>query len=70
MRYSHSWASYPTEAAYARAWQDLLAGTWTILDHLTGASLGIAGPDGSGPPILDSHAGIAFNGDATTGQGP
>jgi hypothetical protein len=68
MRYRHSWACRPTECVYARAWAQILADTATILDELADLRIVLAGPDGSGTPILNSHAGIAVNGDAAAGQ--
>jgi hypothetical protein len=68
MRYTHSWACHPTEPAYARAWAQILADTATILDELAFLGIALAGPNGSGTPILDYHVGIAVNGDAAAGQ--
>jgi len=58
--YTHYWSYRPASAAYRTAWPQILRDATRILEH-AGATVSIAGPDGTGTPVL-SDTGIAFNG--------
>ncbi|GAA1387690.1 hypothetical protein GCM10009661_74740 [Catellatospora chokoriensis] len=66
--YSHSFAAIVTGNRYRRQWPVLLADTRRILIAVGELGIGLCGPDGFGAPLLDSHTGIGFNGDAATGR--
>ncbi|MDI1460989.1 hypothetical protein QEZ54_08440 [Catellatospora sp. KI3] len=66
--YSHSFGADVTTARYRLMWPVLLADTQKILLAVGQLGIGMCGPDGFGVPVLDSHAGIAVNGDAATGR--
>ncbi len=65
MQYRHLWVYHPIEHCYAAAWPRILADTARILRRTADLGIIICGPDGHGAPVLDTHRGIAFNGDAS-----
>ncbi|MEU8001547.1 hypothetical protein AB0B66_10340 [Catellatospora sp. NPDC049111] len=66
--YSHSFAADVATDRYRLTWPVLLADTQRILTAVGQLGIGLCGPDGFGAPVLDSHKGVAVNGDAATGR--
>jgi hypothetical protein len=58
--YTHYWSYRPASAAYRAAWPQILRDATRIVEHV-GKTVNIAGPDGTGAPLLN-HTGIAFTG--------
>ncbi|WIN00021.1 hypothetical protein ACTOB_003696 [Actinoplanes oblitus] len=61
MGYTHYWQYQPASAAYAAVWPRIVADTRRILTEI-GTTIALAGPDGTGTPLLDLTEGIAYNG--------
>jgi hypothetical protein len=65
MQYRHFWVYRSTEHRYAARWPTILADTARILARTADLGIIICGPDGHGAPVVDTHRGIAFNGDTS-----
>lgn len=61
MGYTHCWRNQPGSAAYAAAWPGIVQDSNRIVAEVS-RRIPIAGPDGTGVPILSATAGIAYNG--------
>jgi hypothetical protein len=59
--YTHYWSYQPNSTVYAAAWPRIVRDTTRILGEL-GRIIKLAGPDGTGRPLLEPGEGIAFNG--------
>jgi hypothetical protein len=59
MSYTHYWRYQPDAPVYAQAWPTLVLDTAQILAEVH-RTAPLAGPDRTGPPLLDMNAGIAF----------
>lgn len=61
MDYTHSWRLQPDSPGYAAAWPFVVHDTARIVREVS-RSVALAGPDRSGPPLVDAISGIQFNG--------
>lgn len=61
MGHTHYWRYQPDSPAYAAAWPSVVHDTTRIVQQVS-RSVALAGPDRSGPPLVDALSGIAFNG--------
>jgi hypothetical protein len=66
--YSHSFGADVSSDRYRLTWPVLLADAQKIFLAVGQLGIGLCGPDGFGAPMLDSHTGIAVNGDAANGR--
>lgn len=66
MDYTHSWRLPPDSPAYTAAWPSVVRDTTIIVKQVT-QTIPLAGPGGSGPPVVDAISGIQFNGAGKSG---
>jgi hypothetical protein len=68
MGYAHYWSYPPGHPAYRQAWPALISDARKIVRAITTAGVHLAGPAGTGDPVIATSTGIAFNGPGDRGE--
>jgi hypothetical protein len=63
----HRFVLQPGSTTYLQVWTQILADTGRVLDAVRRRGVALAGPQGTGRPLLDPARGIGFTGDITAG---
>ena len=68
MGYTHYFRYQPTSASFATVWAQIITDSRVICQAATAAGIALAGPLGTGTPVIDEAHGIGLNGDAERGE--
>lgn len=67
MGYTHSFSYAPQSEAFRASWLQLRLDAAAIIDYVKKTGVALAGPHGTGVPVIDEHL-IAFNGSGDEGH--